>query len=129
MFTQEVTNGFDMIGRTAACELPAQSAGCRGFVGVYPPSLDKRIPRWRVRRFEIPEALVDQYFGEEELINSELVNLDSLEAVEALLSNWGVDTAAFQAPWRSDYPLWPDATVMAKNWHREVSQTKPDRTF
>jgi hypothetical protein len=42
---------------------------------------------------------------EEELIDSESVELDSLEAVEALLANWGIETGVFQAVWRSDYPL------------------------
>ena len=117
MFTQEVRNGFEMIGRTAACELPAEHAGCRRFVGIYPPRLEKDIPRvappinannrqlWTVKRFEIPLALVDQYFGEEQLIDSESVHLDSLEAVEALLANWGIESGVFQAPWRTDYPL------------------------
>jgi hypothetical protein len=116
MFTQEVRNGFEMIGRMAACELPAEHAGRRRFVGVHPPRLEKDIPRvenpgnlrlrlWHVRRFEIPERLVDQYFGEEELLDSESVDLDSLEAVEALLANWGIERGVFQAPWRTDYPL------------------------
>lgn len=116
MFTQEVRNGFEMIGRMAACELQAEHAGCRRFVGVYPPRLEKEIPRldnptglrsglWHVRRFEIPERLVDQYFGEEELMDSESVELDSLETVEALLANWGIETGVFQAVWRTDYPL------------------------
>lgn len=116
MFTQEVRNGFEMIGRMAACELPAEHAGCRRFVGVHPPRLEKGIPRvdgpdtrrdrrWHVKRFEIPEALVDQYFGEEQLIDSESVELDSLEAVEALLAKWGIESGVFEAPWRTDYPL------------------------
>lgn len=116
MFTQEVRNGFEMIGRTAACELPAEHTGCRRFVGIYPPQVGRDtarveppIPnnrqRWTVKRFEIPEALVDQYFGEEQLLDSESVHLDSLEAVEALLADWGIESAIFQAPWRTDYPL------------------------
>lgn len=116
MFTPEVRNGFEMIGRMAACELPAEHAGCRRFVGVYPPRLEKDIPRidgpgvsrsrlWHVKRFEIPKALVNNYFGEEQLIDSESVHLDSLEAVEALLAEWGIESGIFQAPWRTDYPL------------------------
>ena len=116
MFTQEVRNGFEMTGRTAACEMPAKHAGCRRFVCIYPPRLDKDIPRvdspnslkmrlWHVRRFEIPEGLVDQYFGEEQLIDAESVELDTLEAVEALLADWGVESDMFRAPWRTDYPL------------------------
>ena len=116
MFSQEVKNGFEMTGRMAACELPAERAGCRRFVGVYPPRLEKDIPRvegpfterlrcWHVKRFEIPGALLDQYFGEEQLFDSESVELDSLEAVEALLSNWGIESGLLQAPWRTDYPL------------------------
>lgn len=105
MFTQEVRNGFEMNGRTAACELPASNVGCRRFVGVYPPLPDKDIHRWRVRRFEIPESSVHQYFGEEQLLDSEFVYLDSLAEVETLLANWGIESCMFQAPWRTDYPL------------------------
>jgi hypothetical protein len=57
-----------------------------------------------VRRFEIPEGLVDQHFGEEQLVDSECIELDSLEAVEALLANWGIESAILQAPWLTDYP-------------------------
>ena len=32
MFTQEVRNGFEMIGRMATCELPSEHGGCRRFV-------------------------------------------------------------------------------------------------
>jgi hypothetical protein len=83
---------------------------------VYPPPLDKdspqiagpnylRMQRWCVRSFEIPEGLADQYFGEEQLSNSEFFELDSMEAVETLLANWRIDSGIFQAPWRTDYPL------------------------
>ena len=116
MFTQEVRNGFEMIGRTAACELPAERTGFRRFLGVYPPRLDKDMPcvqgfnglrlrLWHVRRFEIPERLVGQYFGEEQLINQDSVELDSLEAVEALLAKWGIDSSILRVPWHADYPL------------------------
>ena len=105
MFTQEVLNGFQMATRTAACELPASRQGCRAFVGVYPPLPEKGVNHWRVRRFEIPTELVDQYFGEEQLINSQLVQMNTIEQVEELLATWNVDSAALQAPWKSDYPL------------------------
>ncbi len=105
LFTQEVLNGFQMATRTAACELPAIRQGYRAFVGVYPPLPEKGVSQWRVRRFEIPEELVDQYFGEEQLVDSHLVQLDTLEQVEELLATWNLDSSELQAPWRSDYPL------------------------
>ena len=105
MFTQEVLNGFEMIHRVATCEFPAIHSGCRAFAGVYPPLPDKRINQGRVRRFEIPEELVDQYFSEEQLIDSQFVCLDTLEEVERLLVSWGLDSAVFKAPWKNDWPL------------------------
>ena len=105
MFTQEVLNGFQMIHRTAAAEIPATRAGHRAFVGVYPPLPQKQISLWRVRRFEIPEDLVDKYFGEEQLIDSEIIELNTLEEVEELLAKWNLDGARFEAPWKSDWPL------------------------
>ena len=105
MFTQEVLNGFEMIRREATCEFAAIHSGCRAFAGVYPPLPDKGINQWRVRRFEIPEELVDQFFCEEQLIDSQFVHLDTLEEVERLLVSWGLDSAVFKAPWKNDWPL------------------------
>ena len=105
MFTQEVLNGFQMIARMAAIEIPANHAGCRAFVGVYPPSMRKETLQWRVRRFEIPNELVDQNFGEDQLIDSQFIRLDALEEVEQLVAKWGIDSAAFAAPWKNDWPL------------------------
>lgn len=104
-FTQKTLNAFEMINRPAACEIPTDIPNHRSFIGVYPPWPEKRVEKWRVRRFAIPERLIDEYFGEEDLIDSELIYLDGLENVEQLLNQWGVDTAAFDAPWNSDYPL------------------------
>ena len=105
MFTQEVLNGFEMMARMATIEIPATHVGHRAFVGVYPPLPDKGIRQWRVRKFEIPETLVDKYFGEEQLIDPQSVQLDTLEQVENLLAKWKLDSAAFEAPWKNDYPL------------------------
>jgi hypothetical protein len=105
VFTQEVLNGFQMIALMAAIEIPANHAGLRAFVGVYPPSLGKEMLQWRVRRFVIPNELVDQYFGEDQMIDSQFVCLDTLEEVEQLIAEWGIDSAAFVAPWKNDWPL------------------------
>ena len=105
LFTQKVLNGFQMIHRTAAAEIPAARAGHRVFIGVYPPYDEKRISHWRVRRFEIPKDLVDKFFGEEDLVDSELIELNTLEEVEELLAKWNVDSASFEAPWKNDWPL------------------------
>jgi hypothetical protein len=105
LFTQEVLNGFQMTHRTAATEIPATRAGHRSFAGVYPPYDQKRISLWRVRRFEIPKELVDNYFGEEQLVDSEKIELNTLEEVEELLAKWNVDSASFEAPWKNDWPL------------------------
>jgi hypothetical protein len=102
-FTTQTLNAFDMTGRLAACEIDANGQGNRAFIGVYPPS--KKDSRWLVRRFEIPAALVAQYFGEEDLRQSEMIWLTTLEDVEALLASWCVDSSKLDAPWKSDYPL------------------------
>lgn len=105
LFTQEVLNGFQMIHRTAATEIPAARAGHRAFVGIYPPHDEKGISHWRVRKFEIPEDLVVKFSAEEDLVDSELIELNTLEEVEELLVKWNVDSALFQAPWKNDWPL------------------------
>jgi len=104
-FTQKTLNGFEMTRRSAACEIPAKRTGHRAFIGVYPPRPDKNVHKWRVRRFEIPEHLVEKYFGEEDLADSQLLQLDTLEQVEEMLASWNIDTSTRAAPWQSAYPL------------------------
>jgi hypothetical protein len=94
-----------MTHRTAACEIPATHPERRAFVGVYPPLPEKQITCWRVRRFEIPRELAGQYFGEEQLIESQLIQLDTLDQVEETLVSWRLDSATLEATWKSDYPL------------------------
>ena len=102
-FTTQTLNAFEMTGRLAACEIAAKRSENKAFIGVYPPS--KNDGRWLVRRFEIPSALVTQYFGEEDLQTSEMIWLTTVDDVEALLASWGVDSSKLDAPWKSDYPL------------------------
>jgi hypothetical protein len=117
MFNQKTLNGFSMLNRMASLETPASHAGCRAFVSVVPPRPDKEIPRveppfgikefekWRVTRFEIPEQLVDGWFAQEQLINFQSIFVNTIEEVEALLAEWGLDSARFDAPWKNDWPL------------------------
>lgn len=104
-FTQKTINAFEMLQRSAAVEISATRSGHRAFVGVCPPLPDKNIQNWRIRRFEIPDDLMEKNFAEADLINSEFIRLDTLEEVETLLAEWGLDTASFDAPWKVDYPL------------------------
>jgi hypothetical protein len=105
VFTQEVLNGFQITARMAAMEIPTSRAGHRAFVGVYPPSPGKDTQQWRVRRFEIPNELVEEYFAEDQMLDSQFIHLDTLQQVERLISDWGLDSAAFAAPWKNDWPL------------------------
>lgn len=102
-FTQKTLNGFEMIRREAACEIPCWRSGHRSFIGIYPPR--RGLERWLVRRFSIPENLIDQYPGEGDLVDSVKIDLSSLEEVEELLASWSIDAGLFDAPWKSDYPL------------------------
>lgn len=104
-FDQKTLNAFEMTSREAASEVPATKADHRAFVAVYPPLVDKGVVQWRVRRFELPVNLLDQHFGEEDLVNSLFYKLESLEEVEGLLADWGVDPSRLDAPWKCDYPL------------------------
>lgn len=56
-------------------------------------------------KFEIPDALVDEIFGENDLGDSQFLTLESLEQVEGALATWNVDSSQLDAPWKSDYPL------------------------
>ena len=104
-FTQKTMNGFEMIQRTAAIEISAMHPGHRAFIGVNPPLPQKGIALWLVRRFEIPIESVDKYFGEEDLVDSQLIRLKAIDEVETLLLQWGVNALDFDAPWKCDYPL------------------------
>src|SRR5688572_6758624 len=97
-FDQKTLNGFEMIRRGAAREIPAGQPGHRAFVGVHPPWPEKGFTQWGVRRFEILVSLVDEYPCEEDLVNSQFCRLNTLEEVESLLAEWGIDPAGFDAP-------------------------------
>ena len=103
LFTQNTRNALEIAGRMAACEIPATTPGHRAFIGIYPPT-DKR-NHWLVRRFEVSDRLVSEYFGEEDLRNNRYLRLKTLEEVEAILISWNVDPAILDAPWKSNYPL------------------------
>lgn len=104
-FSLKTLNAFEMTRRVAACEIPAKRKGHRAFVGIYPPLLEKNISKWRVRRFEIPSGLVNSSFGEEDLLDSQSVRVDTLEEVEDVLRSWAIATSLFDAPWKCDWPL------------------------
>ena len=98
MFNPKTLNGFSMLNRVASLETPPTHAGCRAFVGVYPPPPKGEIPRvgsplgdemfekWRITKFEIPEGLVNEWFAQEQLIDFQSIHVDSLEEVEVLLA-------------------------------------------
>ena|SRR5579863_3621007 len=104
-FTIKTLNAFEMTHRTAACEITATRPEHRAFVGVYPPLPEKNIEKWRVRKFEIPQNLVETNFGENDLVDSQFLRLDTLEQVEEALASWNIDTSMLDAPWKSAYPL------------------------
>jgi hypothetical protein len=104
-FTQKTLNAFEMTSRGAAAEIPATRESHRAFVSVYPPSRERRITQWRVRRFEILAKHINACVGEEELVDSQFIRLESLDQVEGLLSSWGIDSSRLDAPWKCDYPL------------------------
>jgi hypothetical protein len=94
-----------MTHREAACEIPAVRPAHKAFVAVYPPLPDKGVDQWRVRRFELPIELLDEYFGEEDLVDSLFYKLQNIEEVEGVLADWGVNPAQLDAPWKCEYPL------------------------
>ena len=104
-FSTKTKNAFEMTARPAATELPAQQVRHKSFIAIYPPSPTGTYGPWRVRRFEISEDLLDEYPSEEDLIDSKLITLNSLEDVEQLLTSWGIDSSTFDAPWKCNYPL------------------------
>src|SRR5437867_12744541 len=104
-FTKRTISVFEMTRRSAAVEIPATHPNHRAFVEVMPPLPENRIYAWRVRKFEIPEELMETNFSEDALVNSMFVRLKPIEEVEALIAAWGLDSAAFDAPWKVDYPL------------------------
>lgn len=79
--------------------------GCRAFIAVLPPWPEKKVPNRRVRKFEIAERKIEQSFGEEDLIDSQFIELHSLQEVEELIERWGFETGVFQQSLNTDYPL------------------------
>ena len=107
-FTQKSINAFEMDQRAAACEIAPGRPGYRTFIGVYPPRHGQpRVPsplhiekreQWLVKKFTIPERLVNEHFGNEDLIDHEVILLNTLGDVEELLARWAVDSAGTPVP-------------------------------
>jgi hypothetical protein len=104
-FTAATLNAFAMTGRESACEIPAMRERCRAFAAVYPPGVGAR--PWTLRRFEIDAAHLARGYdvAGEDRLDEQVLELASLEEVEAALARWGIDPAGFDAPWKCDAPL------------------------
>jgi hypothetical protein len=84
-FSLKTLNAFEMTHRLACCEIPAKRDGLRAFVGVYPPNPDRRASTWKIRKFEIPARLVHENFWEPDIMDSQVVEVNTLEEVEDVL--------------------------------------------
>jgi hypothetical protein len=104
-FSKKTLNAFEMTCRAAACEIPAKRNGNRAFVGIYPPWPAKRIVKWRIKRFEIPAALVSESVYDGDLVDLQFIGVDTLGEVEDVLLSWGIASSLFDAPWKCDWPL------------------------
>lgn len=102
-FTIKTINGFEMIQRDAALEIPATRLGHRAFVGVSPPDSKRKL--WLVRKFEIAEEIMETNFWEPDLAEYQLIRLSTMAEVEDLLAQWNLDSSKFDAPWKVDYPF------------------------
>lgn len=98
-------NRLEMLRGVVACEVPATRQGCRAFAAIFPPSGESDDSQWTARKIEIPEGLVDQYFGDSDITESRVIRTASLEEAENTLVSWGVDTSQLDAPWNCDFPL------------------------
>src|SRR5579862_7986950 len=94
-FSIKTLNAFEMTHRTAACEIPAKRSGHRAFVGIYPPG--NGISQWRVKRFEIPAALVEKSIYDGDLLDLQLIKLDTRAEVEDVLRSWAIASSLFDA--------------------------------
>ena len=103
-FSLKTLNAFEMTHRDAACEIPAKRAGHRAFVGIYPPLPEHGILKWRIKRFEIPAALVNESVYDGDLLDLLFIQVDTLEEVEDVLRSWAIASSLFDAPWKSDWP-------------------------
>jgi hypothetical protein len=104
-FDPKTLNAFDTLHRMAACEIPARRSGHRAFIGIYPPLPDKGIAQWRVRRFEIPNELVDKSIYDGDLLDLQHIHAGTIDEVEDILRSWSVASSMFDAPWKCAWPL------------------------
>jgi hypothetical protein len=104
-FSLRTLNAFEMTHRLSCCEIPPIRSEHRAFVGVYPPNPDRRTTTWTIKRFEIPARLVHEYFSEDDIVDSQVVKVNTLEGVEDVLRSWAITPTLFDAPWKCDWPL------------------------
>jgi hypothetical protein len=97
----EIRNRVEMLGEEVVAEVPTTAA----------------LRRWLMLRpndqggimlveFEHDASLdTDEYFAPEDIQNRTRSDFESLDAALDQLRARGVDTDAFVAPWKTDYPL------------------------
>jgi hypothetical protein len=110
----EVRNRIEMLGKDAAAELPASQPGKRRWVSVLAvPDRHPNDPappppgRYRVTMFEIDAGKLDDDYSpyDQDLEDKQVRWADSIDAVEAVLSELEVDSGLLTEPWKCEYPL------------------------
>lgn len=102
-FTIKTINGFEMVQRGAAVEIPAIRSGHRAFVGVSPPNAKRNV--WLMRKLEIAEEIMETNFWEPDLAEYQPIRLNTMQEVEDLLALRNLDSSKFDAPRKVDYPF------------------------
>ncbi|WP_371577487.1 hypothetical protein [Streptomyces sp. NBC_01314] len=63
--------------------------------------------KFRISTVEIPKLIVDEdaCFGEEDIERVHVATVETVEEVDMVVRNLGVDPETLDAPWKNDFPL------------------------
>ncbi|MGW2523860.1 hypothetical protein ACWC09_44125 [Streptomyces sp. NPDC001617] len=99
----EVANRLTMVRSLVSARSKSDSEDAYAWVWVFP--LKDRT--FRISTVEVPKRLVDDdvCFAEEDIERVQVATVATLEEVDDVVRELGVDPDSLDAPWKNDFPL------------------------
>lgn len=97
-------------GGQIVAELKASSESLRRWIVAYKSKeypLQENPPQhlYSIFEFELDKKLIDEYFGDEDMLHQRRCFADTEKELTELLTSMDIDLASFTYPWKCDYPF------------------------
>ncbi|WP_055714839.1 hypothetical protein [Streptomyces torulosus] len=99
----EVANRLVMTRALVSARRQPSTQNAYAWVWAFP----LRDGKFRVSTVEIPKRFVDEdtCFGEEDIERVHVATVETVEEIDAIVRELGVDPETLDAPWKNDFPL------------------------